>query len=129
MSRLERIRRIHAARAAGPSSAAPSPRAPRRRVIAALPSDPELEVRAAAARTDRFVAEREAELVAPRFGVVPLSVFAENREPNVVAARRAVCKELRALGWSYPRIGRAIGRHHTSVLELVRRGVEEGAHA
>lgn len=36
---------------------------------------------------------------------------------HYVAARRAVAHRLRAIGYSYPAIGQAIGgRHHTSVM-------------
>jgi chromosomal replication initiation ATPase DnaA len=38
---------------------------------------------------------------------------------NVVTARRAVALELRARGWSFPRIGLLLNRHHTSIMYLV----------
>jgi chromosomal replication initiation ATPase DnaA len=69
---------------------------------------------------DRMFAEQLAGAVAPAHGRVPLAVFADNRDAGSVAARREVARMLRALGWSLPRIGRAMGRHHTAVLHMLR---------
>lgn len=85
--------------------------------IAAEPSTTEDPADAA----DRRFAEDLAELIAPRHGRVALSVFAENRDPATVAARRDVARMLRSIGWSLPRIGRALGdRHHTTVMHLLK---------
>ena len=72
------------------------------------------------ARADRRFAEDISVAIARRHGRVPLAVFAENTDRKSVAARREVAHMLRALGWSLPRIARALGRHHCSVLGLLR---------
>ena len=38
-----------------------------------------------------------------------------------VLARAAIARELKAYGYSLPGIGRALNRHHTSILSLLRR--------
>ncbi len=77
--------------------------------------------------SDRVVAEQLGALIAYRLGLVDIAIFTENKEPTVVAARRQLCRVLRELGWSLPRIGRTIDRHHTSVMSLLRS--DAGAHA
>ena len=47
-------------------------------------------------------------------------VLSASRDKRVVYHRRALAHALRGLGWSLPRIGRALGRHHTSVLSLLK---------
>lgn len=47
-------------------------------------------------------------------------VLARDRRAGVVAERWRLARALRDLGWSLPRIGRALGRHHTAVLDMVR---------
>lgn len=42
------------------------------------------------------------------------------RHPASVAARDEVYRQLRALGYSLPAIGKAVGRHHTSVLHRLK---------
>jgi integrase len=45
------------------------------------------------------------------------------RGPNwLLARRRFIAAKMRAAGYSLPQIGRALGRHHTSVLSLLRGG-------
>lgn len=42
-----------------------------------------------------------------------------NRDKGIVQCRREIATLLRARGWSYPRIGRFIGRDHSSVIHLL----------
>ena len=44
-----------------------------------------------------------------------------DRSPAVVAVRDDAIWRLRRLGWSLPRIGRFIFRHHTTVMEALAR--------
>ncbi|GMG82601.1 hypothetical protein LNKW23_18140 [Paralimibaculum aggregatum] len=46
--------------------------------------------------------------------------------PEMVRLRDRVCLTLRAEGWSYPRIGRALGRDHSTVLAACRRAEARG---
>lgn len=69
---------------------------------------------------DRRIAEALGARICQRRGLVDIAVFTENRQPRVVVARRELCEVLRHLGWTLPRIGRAVGRHHTSVLHLLQ---------
>jgi len=57
---------------------------------------------------------------ATRQGVPVTAILGRGRQPQVVAARREVCHLLRARGWSQTRIGRALGRDHTTVLRFLR---------
>lgn len=41
------------------------------------------------------------------------------RYASATAARRELCAELLALGWTYEQIGQFVRRHLTSVMELV----------
>jgi len=53
-------------------------------------------------------------------GSVPWAlILAKGRLAHVVAARKLVCKKLRAEGWSYPAIARALNRSHKSIWEFV----------
>jgi chromosomal replication initiation ATPase DnaA len=52
--------------------------------------------------------------LAARLGA-PDAILGPSRQPHLVEARAEVFRELRALGWSYPRIGRAVGRDHTTI--------------
>lgn len=52
------------------------------------------------------------------------------RYPSIVAARRLFALHLRTeLGWSYPQIGRLLGRDHTTVMMLCRAAQKERAAA
>jgi len=54
-----------------------------------------------------------------RMGVKPSDIFSPCREWQVVSARWAVMRRLRADGFSLPQIGAWMGRHHTTVLHAV----------
>ena len=46
-------------------------------------------------------------------------ILAKGRFAHISAARKRVCKKLRAEGWSYPAIARALNRSHKSIWEFV----------
>lgn len=70
-----------------------------------------------------LVSVRDAEAIlsgiARAAGVTPGEVLAEDRHPGRVAARRELYVALRALGWSYPEIGRFVRRDHTTVIAAI----------
>ena len=54
------------------------------------------------------------------------SVLSTERTTQVSKARAACCVHLRALGMSYPEIGKALLRDHTTIIKLVRSTKKEG---
>lgn len=56
-------------------------------------------------------------------------VRGRSRAAAMVRLRDRVCLALRAEGWSYPRIGRALGRDHSTVLAACRRAEARGTGA
>jgi len=58
--------------------------------------------------------------VAQRLGKTPDDLIAQNRSPVLVAARRYVMWRAHVQGHSLTKIGRAMKRHHTTVLDGVR---------
>ena len=52
----------------------------------------------------------------------PADLLGASHEPQFVAGRRLIAYRLRTAGWSLSRIGRVLGRHHTTVLNLLRAG-------
>jgi chromosomal replication initiation ATPase DnaA len=54
--------------------------------------------------------------------VLVVDVLGTGRRRELVRARQAVALELRGSGYSLPEIGRHLGRHHTTILYLLRRG-------
>lgn len=60
--------------------------------------------------------------VANDFGMGSADVIGKDRRVHYVAARSVVARILRNRGWSYPKIGMAIGgRDHSTVINLVNR--------
>jgi chromosomal replication initiation ATPase DnaA len=58
--------------------------------------------------------------LAKAHGYDPMALRSSRRHLRYVVGRRTVAKALRAAGWSYPRIGRALGgRHHTTVMFML----------
>ena len=57
--------------------------------------------------------------IAYKEGMSLRNVLTGQHQP-VVRVRRKFCKEARKLGYSFPQIGRAIGRHHSTVIHLVQ---------
>ena len=53
-------------------------------------------------------------------GCEPWEVTTGRSFPHTVRARARVARILRAKGWSLNRIGKALGRHHTSILHLLK---------
>lgn len=51
-------------------------------------------------------------------------VIEKGRTPRVVAARHAVWRHLKLMGWSYPDIAKHFEVDHSTVLEGVRRSEE-----
>ncbi len=64
-----------------------------------------------------FVLTRTAEAA----GLSLADLRGPDRSPAVVAVRDDAIWRLRRLGWSLPRIGRFIFRHHTTVMEALAR--------
>ena len=80
----------------------------------------------AASHSDRYLTHQ----VARQLGHDPTVVLSPSRHANAVQARAEVAQVLRELGWSYPRVGRAIGRNHSEVMYLLgasKRGRERQA--
>ena len=46
-------------------------------------------------------------------------LLSRKRYKHLVDIRTAISKELREQGWSYPRIGELLNRHHTSIMNLL----------
>ena len=86
------------------------------------------DLRTREAHSDRYLTHQ----IARQLGHDPLVVLTPSRVPNAVQARAEVAQVLRELGWSYPRIGKAIGRGHSDVMFLLgtsKRGRERLARA
>lgn len=60
------------------------------------------------------------DLTALSYGVRKSDILGTSRSRELVQARREIWKHLREQGWSYPRIGRAFNRDHTTILHGVR---------
>ena len=59
---------------------------------------------------------------AERHGVTPEDVLGPRRHKGIAAARHDTIKALRHdLGWSLPRIGNYLNRHHTTVLYVLNK--------
>jgi chromosomal replication initiation ATPase DnaA len=58
--------------------------------------------------------------VAARTGITEADILGRSRFREHFRARRMVCLELHARGWSYSRIGRLLGRDHTTISHAVR---------
>lgn len=61
-------------------------------------------------------------LACRELGITPWRLWLQNRSMSIVRGRRMVAKKLRNAGYSLPEIGRAMRRHHTTVLWLLRGG-------
>ena len=48
-----------------------------------------------------------------------IRVLGPYKSKQLVAIRRSVATHMRSLGYSLPRIGRELNRHHTSILNLL----------
>lgn len=54
--------------------------------------------------------------VARRYNVAVEAIRGPSRAASISRVRRLAYRELRAAGYSYPEIGRAVGRDHTTVM-------------
>lgn len=57
--------------------------------------------------------------IASAHGVTLFEILSRSRRKEHVRARRELAVALFGSGWTYSHIGRAIGRHHTTVCEEV----------
>lgn len=57
--------------------------------------------------------------VAERHGLTSAQVRGEWRYPDLMAARREIALRLRAEGFSYPAIGRALARTHATIITML----------
>lgn len=70
--------------------------------------------------------------VSKRHGVSVAELLHDGKGKRLINARREVAQDLRDRGWSYPDIGRVLKRHHTTVMNLLKkpaRAAEETRHA
>jgi chromosomal replication initiation ATPase DnaA len=65
---------------------------------------------------DRQTFAQLAARVANRHGIAVRLMLSPQRYKHLVAARAELYAGLRAMGWSYPDIGRACDRDHTSIM-------------
>jgi len=59
------------------------------------------------------------ETVSKTWNVEPNALFGRDRHKTVAACRADVWEHLRAVGWSYPQIGKAFGRDHSTILQVL----------
>lgn len=55
------------------------------------------------------------------FGIAPKDICGKSRHAFLLPVRFACYKAMRERGWSFPMIGRAMKRHHTSIMHGVDR--------
>ncbi len=65
----------------------------------------------------RYTGREIIDRVAKLHDVDPDDLTGPSRMPCLCAARREVMRELRAKGWSTPRIGRLLNRDHSTVVK------------
>lgn len=78
-------------------------------------------VESAVMETPRARARKIASVATSMYGVTIDEVFGRSRRKSCVQARAHVARELRGMGWSYPRIARFLHRDHTTILSLLGR--------
>lgn len=61
-----------------------------------------------------------ANAIAAKHGTTWRQIREDIRIAYVHAARKELCRELHKLGWSYAKIGRFIGRDHSTVMTAVK---------
>lgn len=57
--------------------------------------------------------------IAKEFYIDPELILGKTLKPPYPEARRVIAKELRIFGFSYPQIGKAMNRDHTSIMYMV----------
>jgi chromosomal replication initiation ATPase DnaA len=93
---------------------------------------PFVDVGAEPADRPRVTARGLATAIAARFRVDPATLLAggpKRARGAVQAARAAYYAALREppFGWSLPQIGRFVGRHHSTVLDALRKSSQESS--
>ena len=68
-----------------------------------------------------MIAGRDIREVAAQFDVTPEDIIGPGRTHRVYLARCVVIARLHSRGWSSPRIGAALHRHHTTILHSLGR--------
>jgi chromosomal replication initiation ATPase DnaA len=63
------------------------------------------------------------EKVSDETGIPIMQILERSNNARLVEARRKFCVLARAQGYSYPEIGAAIGKHHTTIIHLVNKEV------
>jgi len=58
--------------------------------------------------------------IARAHGATPTEVLGPRRTKHLCAARRELYVALRAIGWSYPAIGRYVSRDYSTVMNAVK---------
>lgn len=82
----------------------------------------EIDLGSLVCRVQYRSAEAIIEEIAAATGAPAWMIRSRQRHPVLTEARAAAVRALRAEGFSWPEIGRALGgRHHTSVMWLARR--------
>lgn len=64
-------------------------------------------------------------VVSRRTGVLMSDIMGRSRRWDIVNARQLASVCFRELKWSYPAIGNVLGRHHTSIIHLVKSADDE----
>ena len=63
------------------------------------------------------------------YGYAPAAVRGRGHDRRLVAIRRTIATDLRAQRYSYPAIGRALGRDHSTIVVLLQGGNGKAARA
>lgn len=64
-------------------------------------------------------------LVSELSGISQRDILGTSRAQEIMRARQLLYAVLRGVGWSYPRIGKFVGRDHTSVMSGVKQVPEQ----
>ena len=81
-----------------------------------------LEARTGKAVRARPTVEELIVQVAQEYKLTAAELISPNNSPLCVVPRRVVAKLAREFRYSYPEIGKAMHRHHTTVMNLVKDG-------
>ena len=74
----------------------------------------------ASLNAQRVTVREIARQIAVETGIEPAVIFGRSRKANDCRVRDLVCYIARRHGMSYPRIGMALGRDHTTIISAVR---------
>lgn len=70
-------------------------------------------------KDDQDIVHTIVEYVCKEFKISKRELFSRRKNKPLPEARRAVAKTLRDINWSFPKIGKALGKDHTSVITMV----------